>query len=149
MIEILTGIFIAIEYRKPGLKYEVQRAPSSISRELRRNGWRNPAMAPKKQGRPPVAGGYRAPLAQQRADALTTMVRGPARLGAGRSLVEPRGALAARAPFARADRRHTATHAPGRADASGQSRDDLHGALRHAAGRVAQRVDRLLSLIHI
>ena len=54
--------------------------PSSISRELRRNGWRNPAISPKKQGRPPVAGGYRAPLAQQRADALTTMARCPARL---------------------------------------------------------------------
>ena len=41
----------------------VQRAPSSISRELNRNGWSNPATAPKKRGRPPVAGGYRAPLA--------------------------------------------------------------------------------------
>ena len=58
----------------------VQRAPSSISRELRRNGWSHPATAPKKRGRPPVAGGYRAPLAQQRADALATMARCPARL---------------------------------------------------------------------
>ena len=58
----------------------VQRAPSSISRELRRNGWSNPATVPKKRGRPPVAGGYRAPLAQQRADALATMARCPARL---------------------------------------------------------------------
>jgi len=35
----------------------VQRAPSSIIRELKRNGWGNPATAPRKRGRPPVAGG--------------------------------------------------------------------------------------------
>ena len=28
----------------------VQRAPSSVSRELKRNGWSNPAIAPKKRG---------------------------------------------------------------------------------------------------
>jgi len=49
----------------------LHRAPSSISRELKRNGWSNPAMAPKKRGRPMVAGGYRAPLAQQRADGVS------------------------------------------------------------------------------
>ena len=46
----------------------VDRAPSSISRELQRNGWRNPPAGPRKRGRPPLAGGYRAPLAQRRAD---------------------------------------------------------------------------------
>jgi IS30 family transposase len=58
----------------------VQRAPSSISRELKRNGWINPATAPRKRGRPPVAGGYRAPLAQQRADVLARTARCPSRL---------------------------------------------------------------------
>jgi len=58
----------------------VQRAPSSISRELKRNGWLNPAATPRKRGRPPVAGGYRAPLAQQRADALARTARCPSRL---------------------------------------------------------------------
>ena len=58
----------------------VQRAPSSISRELTRNGWRNPATAPRKRGRPAVAGGYCAPHAQQRADALARMARYPSRL---------------------------------------------------------------------
>jgi IS30 family transposase len=58
----------------------VQRAPSSVSRELKRNGWRNPAFAPKKQGRPLVAGGYRAPIAQQRADELASTARCPSRL---------------------------------------------------------------------
>lgn len=56
------------------------RAPSSISRALRRNGWSNPATVPRKRGRPPVAGGYRASLARQRADALATLARCPLRL---------------------------------------------------------------------
>jgi IS30 family transposase len=58
----------------------VQRAPSSISRELKRNGWSNPATAPRKRGRPAMAGGYRAPLAQQRADVLARAARCPSRL---------------------------------------------------------------------
>ena len=58
----------------------VQRAPSSISRELKRNGWINLATAPRKRGRPPVAGGYRAPLAQQRADVLARTARCLSRL---------------------------------------------------------------------
>ena len=35
----------------------LQGAPSSISRELKRNGWTNPATGPWKRGRPPLAGG--------------------------------------------------------------------------------------------
>ena len=58
----------------------VQRAPSTISRELSRNGWCNPATAPRRRGRPLVAGGYRAPLAQQRAERLAGSARSPARL---------------------------------------------------------------------
>ncbi len=58
----------------------VQRAPSSISRELNRNGWSNPATAPKKRGRPPVAGGYRAPLTQQCASMLARTAQYPSRL---------------------------------------------------------------------
>jgi len=62
----------------------VLRAPSSISRELKRNGWSDPAMAPtSRRGRPPVAGGYRAPLAQRRADALASQARCPPRLALG------------------------------------------------------------------
>jgi IS30 family transposase len=57
----------------------VQRAPSSISRELNRNGWQNPVNAPK-IGRRRIAGGYRAPLAQERADSLAATARCPSRL---------------------------------------------------------------------
>ena len=58
----------------------VERSPSTISRELKRNGWINPAHRPRKRGRPVVAGGYRAPLAHQRAEQLTRMARVPSLL---------------------------------------------------------------------
>ena len=58
----------------------LQRAPSSISRELKRNGWTNPTTGPRKRGRPPLAGGYRAPHAQQRAAPLARTARCPSRL---------------------------------------------------------------------
>ena len=64
----------------------VQRAPSTISRELKRNGWSNPAAEPRKRGRPPVAGGYRAPAAQQRADTLVRTPRIASRLAPAGSL---------------------------------------------------------------
>lgn len=46
------------------------RSPSTISRELARNGWRDPARSPPRRGRPPVAGGYRASVAQRGAQGL-------------------------------------------------------------------------------
>jgi IS30 family transposase len=58
----------------------LQRAPSSISRELKRNGWIHPATASRKRGRPPLAGGYRAALAQQRADVVAATPRCPPKL---------------------------------------------------------------------
>src|SRR6202140_3064123 len=58
----------------------LQRAPSSISGELQRNGWNQPVAMPRGPGRPPVAGGYRAPTAQQRARRLAATARYPARL---------------------------------------------------------------------
>ncbi|MEX3548493.1 MAG: helix-turn-helix domain-containing protein, partial [Burkholderia sp.] len=59
----------------------LHRAPSSISRELRRNDWRASEPAAKKgPGRPLLAGGYRVPLAQQRARHLAGTTQQPARL---------------------------------------------------------------------
>ena len=58
----------------------LQRAPSSISRELKRNGWTNPTTDPRKRGRPLLTGGYRTPLAQQRATGLARTARYPSRL---------------------------------------------------------------------
>ena len=58
----------------------VQRPPSTISRELKRNGWTNPADEPRRRGRPRVAGGYRAASAQVRAAQLASTPRCPARL---------------------------------------------------------------------
>ncbi len=75
----------------------LQRAPSSISRELKRNGWTNPTKGPRRRRRPPLAGGYRAPLAQQRAVGLARTARYPSRLaqagplwGYGARLVQDR-----------------------------------------------------------
>ena len=58
----------------------LQRALSSISRELKRNGWTNPTTGFRKRGHPPLAGGYRAPLAQQRVAGLARTARYLSRL---------------------------------------------------------------------
>jgi transposase, IS30 family len=60
----------------------VNRAPSSIGRELARNGWVRPLL-PRGRGRPAIAGGYRAVQAQQRADLEARRVRRPPRLRPG------------------------------------------------------------------
>lgn len=58
----------------------LDRSPSTISRELKRNGWSNPASHPKRRGRPLIAGGYRAVQAQCRADDLLRKPRTSCRL---------------------------------------------------------------------
>lgn len=68
------------------------RPTSTISRELARNGWSDPSLRPNKRGRPPVAGGYRSALAQQRANAESVKARKTKRLHVGGELwqcVEP------------------------------------------------------------
>lgn len=64
----------------------VERAPSTINRELKRNGWINPAATPRRRGRPILAGGYRAPLAHRRADQLARAARSLPRLAPDRPL---------------------------------------------------------------
>ena len=46
------------------------RAPSTVSRELKRNGWINPAEQPRKRGHPALADGYCASLAHQCTDRI-------------------------------------------------------------------------------
>jgi IS30 family transposase len=60
----------------------VNRAPSTIGRELARNGWARPVL-PRGRGRPLLAGGYRAVQAQHRADAEVSSARRPPRLRPG------------------------------------------------------------------
>ena len=56
---------------KPGqIARELGRSAGTLSRELKRNGWVRPKL-PRGAGRPAVAGGYRADVAQQRATACT------------------------------------------------------------------------------
>ena len=64
----------------------LDRSPSTISRELRRNGWRDPRRLPPRRGRPARAGGYRAPEAQRRAAQLAACPRRLRRLTPGQPL---------------------------------------------------------------
>lgn len=59
---------------------ELGRAPSSVSRELRRNSWCRPAPGPRSRGRPRRAGVYRAVEAQVRATKLACKPRALRRL---------------------------------------------------------------------
>lgn len=60
----------------------LNRSASTISRELCRNGWVRPKLCPGR-GRPLVAGGYRATIAQRRASACTVTARVERRLRPG------------------------------------------------------------------
>jgi IS30 family transposase len=64
----------------------LDRPVCTISRELNRNGWSNQACRPKQRGRPPLAGGYRAVSAQQRAHGLASKARKAKRLVVGGEL---------------------------------------------------------------
>lgn len=56
---------------KPGqIARELGRSAGTLSRELKRNGWIRPKL-PRGVGRPAIAGGYRADVAQRRATACT------------------------------------------------------------------------------
>lgn len=67
---------------------QLGRSPSTISREVNRNGWVNPRKRPRQRGRPPVAGGYRSVAAQHRADGLACKARKQKRLFVGGKLWE-------------------------------------------------------------
>lgn len=63
----------------------LNRSASTLSRELRRNGWSAPE-TPRGPGRPPLAGGYRAEAAHKRAQTCTITPRAPRRLRPGTAL---------------------------------------------------------------
>lgn len=67
----------------------LNRSPSTVSRELARNGWHNPSRSPPRRGRPFRAGGYRAAEAQLRADREAARPRRLRRLAPGRPLWTP------------------------------------------------------------
>jgi IS30 family transposase len=71
---------------KPGaIAKGLNRSASTLSRELRRNGWVRPKTC-RGPGRPPVAGGYRAEAAHRRAQACTATPRVERRLRPGTPL---------------------------------------------------------------
>jgi len=73
---------LAIGIKPAAIALGLNRSASTLSRELRRNGWVGPR-ARRGPGRPPVAGGYRAEAAHQRAHTCTVMPWGERRLRTG------------------------------------------------------------------
>ena len=76
---------LAMGMKPSAIARGLERSPSTLSRELRRNGWVSPK-APRRQGRPAVAGGYRAEAAHERARACTVTPRVERRLQPGNAL---------------------------------------------------------------
>ena len=71
--------------RPAAIAVGLNRSASTLSRELRRNGWTRRKAHPD-PGRPPVAGGYRAEAAHRRAQACTVTPRVERRLRPGTAL---------------------------------------------------------------
>ena len=65
---------LSMGYTPSQIARELGRSPGTLSRELKRNGWTRPKL-PRCVGRPRVAGGYRADVAQRRAGACSTKPR--------------------------------------------------------------------------
>ncbi len=65
---------------------DLGRSVSTVTRELRRNGWERPAVK-HDRGRPPIAGKYRAVLAQARATGNSAKARVERRLQVGSVLL--------------------------------------------------------------
>lgn len=88
-IEERTKIQMQLEagFSPAAIALGLNRSPSTISRELRRNGWSRPKARPG-PGRPQVAGGYRSDVAHKRARACTVMPRRQRRLQPGNALWE-------------------------------------------------------------
>jgi transposase, IS30 family len=72
-------------FKPAAIAVGLNRSASTISRELHRNGWVRP-LPNRGRGRPPIAGGYRAEAAHQRAQACTTTPRVERRLRPGTAL---------------------------------------------------------------
>ena len=73
---------LAMGIKPAAIALGLNRSASTLSRELRRNGWFRP-MARRGPGRAPVAGGYRAEVAHRRAHTCVVTLRVERRLRAG------------------------------------------------------------------
>ena len=85
---------------------ELNRSASTLSRELRRNGWTRPTTR-RDPGRPPVAGGYRADAAHTRRPGLHGHPARGAPLATGNCLVGSGHAIPENGLLSRADCWHT------------------------------------------
>jgi IS30 family transposase len=76
---------LSMGFKPARIARELDRSASTIYRELKRHGWARPTM-PRRRGRPPVAGGYRADAAHQQAIASSVKPRMARRLQPGNAL---------------------------------------------------------------
>lgn len=76
---------LTLGFKPSWIAVELGRSQSTVSRELRRNGWVKLKEKPGR-GRPAIAGKYRAVLAQGRADGLSAKPRVERRLQIGNEL---------------------------------------------------------------
>ena len=77
---------LSLGWRPAAIAAGLQRARSTVVREMLRNGWRTPAPGPPQRGRPPGAGGYTAILAHKRARRLHRIPRVQRKLSLGSPL---------------------------------------------------------------
>jgi IS30 family transposase len=78
---------LGMGFKPAAIAAGLNRSASTVSRELRRNGWVRPGTL-RRVGRPPLAGGYRAVAAQQRAHQCTITPHRARRLQPGTVLWE-------------------------------------------------------------
>jgi IS30 family transposase len=76
---------LTLGFKPSWIAESLGRPVSTISRELRRNGWERPVVK-RDRGRPPMAGKYRAVLAQGRATKNSAKPRVERRLQVGNAL---------------------------------------------------------------
>ena len=76
---------LAMGMKPSAIARGLERSPSTVSRELRRNGWVSPK-ARRRPGRPAAAGGYRAEAAHERARTCAVTPRVERRLQPGNAL---------------------------------------------------------------
>ncbi len=82
-------ILLEAKFSFRAIARKLSRAPSTLTREFKRNGGLLPELDPaSKPGRPRISGGYRGDCAQQRANRLKAKLRAPRKMVCGNAIWE-------------------------------------------------------------
>ncbi len=82
-------ILLEAKFSVRAIARTLSRAPSTLTREFKRNGGLLPELDPaSKPGRPRISGGYRGDCAQQRANRLKAKLRAPRKMVCGNAIWE-------------------------------------------------------------